>query len=54
MICQNLQNKINELQEKQNLYCGNKNTNESICVKLSYDVWSLQIQKRNICQNNLK
>ena len=53
-ICQKLEADISKQENERNIRCTHPNSDKQICVEINYNLWLLNIQYNNLCQNKTK
>jgi hypothetical protein len=47
-----IQNQINKIEETHYIMCSHKNSDKTVCLNLSYQLWMLKVQKTRLYENN--
>jgi hypothetical protein len=53
-ICQALETLIKNKDEEKTIKCSHPESDIGICLKINYDLWLLNIQHKDLCQNKTK
>ncbi len=53
-ICEALEIHIKNKDEEKHIKCSHPESDVQVCLKISYDLWFLNIQYKNLCQNKTK
>jgi len=53
-ICQAFEIHIKNKEEEKTIKCSHPNPDIGICLRINYDLWFLNIQYKDLCQNKIK